>query len=308
MKRSFLFFAVALPFTAFATAETGNQKLNYEELRDDVQATDLLGAEVRSEQDQEVGSVEDVILDRDGKIVSVIVQLEGDIEGSLEQAGESTENAAQETGAAVEGAWDETRRTAERTWDDATSDRDRGNDDNLADTDVDGEVDYAAGEAESGPDGMGLDPDRAGSTEMGDDFVKVDWSRISFDRESETVRLSGSTADMEAVAYDQTAPSESQDEIRASNLVGMEVNLSDEESFGEVEDVLIDMQNGEASAIVVDSMEFFDKERYALPVDLSSINLEEEEITLQFTEQQIDDMEEFELDELDEAESASERM
>ena len=76
----------------------------------------------------------------------------------------------------------------------------------------------------------------------------------------------------------------------------MEVNLTDEESFGEIEDVLIDLESGTASALVVDSMQFFDKERYALPVNLDNVNPEDEELTLEVTQQELEAMGEFDME------------
>lgn len=282
MKRTPLLIAALMPFVATAGASTATQ-LDHQELQNDLQVTKLLGADVQSSTGEEIGSVEDVVLDTDGNVKSVIVQREGDVEGALSGARDT----AEETMASAEGAWE-----------DATSDEDTGMDEEAAEVESETVADTGAADdsAAQERDGMGFDPDRAGSTEMGDVFASVDWSSVSWDEESGVVQLSGDAASLQAVQYEQSAASQP-DEIRASELVGMEVNLADEESFGEVEDVLIDMEQGKASAIVVDSMEFFDKERYALPVELDAINAEEEEITLQYTQQQLEEMEEFNMDE-----------
>lgn len=279
MKRTPLLIAALMPFVATAGASTGTQ-LDHQELQNDLQVTKLLGADVQSSAGEEIGSIEDVVLDKDGNVKSVIVQREGDAEGVLSDARDT----AEETMASAEGAWE-----------DATSDEAADTDEEAA-ADVDSETVAADDSAADERDGVDFDPDRAGSTEMGDNFASVDWSSISWDDESGAVQLSGDAASLQTVQYDQSEPAQ-QDEIRASALVGMEVNLADEESFGEVEDVLIDLEQGKASAIVVDSMEFFDKERYALPVELDAINMEEEELTLQYTQQQLEEMEEFDMDE-----------
>jgi sporulation protein YlmC with PRC-barrel domain len=276
MKRTPLLIAALMPLVATAGASTGTQ-LDHAELQNDLQVTKLLGANVQSSTGEEIGAVEDVLLDSDGNVKSVIVQREGDIEGMADSARDTAE---------------ETMASAERNWEDVTSEEE----DAATDVDDSAVSDTGAADAADERDGMGLDPDRAGTAEIGDEFATVDWSSVSWDEESGVVQLSGDSASLQAVQYDQTAASPP-DEIRASELVGMEVNLADEESFGEVEDVLIDMEQGRASAIVVDSMEFFDKERYALPVDLNAINTEDEELTLQYTQQQIEDMEEFDMDE-----------
>lgn len=275
MKRIPLLMAVLLPFAAAAGAQTGVAALDHQTLRDDVQVTQLLGADVESGDGQNIGSVEDVTLDRDGKVTAVIVQRGQDTGKMLDE---------------VENAAAEARTSVEDTWDEATDSRERRTRDDAAAASRDGTADEADAD---------FDPDRIGSTEMGDDFVKVELSDVSFDAEAGVVRLNIDSASLQPAEYSQDEPSRLMDEVRASKLVGMEVNLTDEESFGEVEDVLINMQDGNASALVVDSMEFFDKERYALPVELNNLNDEEEELTLEITQQEIESLEEFDMDEDD---------
>lgn len=271
MKRTPLLLVALMPFVASAgAAPESTQNVDVQELSDDLQATALLGMNVESG-GQEIGAIEDIVFDKDGSIASVIVQREGGVE--------------QLTGEAEQAA-DDARVAAEDAWDDATDDRDRPTRDTVADSSERGEDDA---------DGMGLDPDRMGTAEMGDAFAKVDWSSLSVDSQNSVVRVAGGGASLQNVAYDQTEPLGSTGEVRASHLIGMEVNLSDEESFGEVEDVMIDPATGKASAIVVDSMEFFDKERFALPVDLANVDTQEETLTVQYTKQQMEQMEEYEM-------------
>ncbi|HEX6928955.1 MAG TPA: PRC-barrel domain-containing protein [Gammaproteobacteria bacterium] len=277
MKRTPLLFAALVPFAAAAGQSMGVQEVDQQELRDDLQVTSILGSEIQSSDGQQLGSVEDVILSADGNVISVIVQREGEVAETADDMRASAERGMDE---------------AQSRWDEATTDEDAG----YADTGETGTASQSQAQDERGMD-MGLDPDRAGSTEMGDDFAKLDWSSVSFDPEEEILRVTGSESSLQPVEYDQTEDMQQlQGEIRASKLVGLEVNLADEDSFGEVEDVMIDPAQGKASAIVVDSMEFFDKERYALPVDLNGINAEEEELTLQYTQQQIKDMGQFDMD------------
>lgn len=279
MTRTPLLLAALLPLVASAGApSTSPGNIDQQELRDDLQVTNLLGMNVQSD-GQDVGAIEDIIFDKDGRIASVIIQREGDVD---RVAGEA------------EQALDDAQAGAEDAWQDVTDERDRPTRESVADTSERG-----AAPDESDDSGMGLDPDRIGTAELGDAFAKVDWSSLSVDQQAEAVRIAGGDASLQTIEYDQTeslqASGETSGEVRASKLVGMEVNLSDEESFGEVEDVLIDARTGKASAIVVDSMEFFDKERFALPVNLESMNAEQEELTVQFTKEQIDQMEEFEM-------------
>src|SRR5690606_29328908 len=84
--------------------------------------------------------------------------------------------------------------------------------------------------------------------------------------------------------------------VRAQRLVGMDVNLADKESYGEVQDVLIDTRTGEASAIVVDGGGLFTSQTRALPPQLGTVDTQRQQIDLQHTEQQLEDAEEFDLD------------
>ncbi|HEX7029619.1 MAG TPA: PRC-barrel domain-containing protein [Gammaproteobacteria bacterium] len=288
MKRTSLLLAALTPFVASAGAatSTNQESIDHQELRDDLQVTQLLGMNVQSN-GQDIGAIEDVIFSKDGGIASVIIQREGDID---RVAGEA------------EQAVDDVQAGAEDAWDDVTDERDRPTRETVS-----AERDASAAGEDSQREGMGLDPDRIGTAEMGDAFVKADWASLSVDQQGEVVNLAGGDGSLQTVQYDQTEPLPSADEVRASELVGMEVNLSNEESFGEVEDVLIDARSGKASAIVVDSMEFFDKERFALPAQLDSMDPETEALTVQYTKEQIEQMEEFEMndDAMDEADDAA---
>jgi len=268
MKRTPLLLAALVPFAATA-ANPGSPTVDQQALNDDYQVTRILGAEIQSSDGQGVGTVEDVIFDSDGNISSVLVQREGTLAGAAGDAGQN----------------------AEQGWEDTAGEE--GQDADMAET----QADSGAREEGAGMD-VSVDPDRAGSTEIGDEFSRLQWSDVSYDAEEEIFRLNDLSS-LETVGYDQSSAQTLGGEVRASKLVGLEVHLSDEESFGEVEDVMLDPRTGKASAIVVDSMEFFDKERYALPVSLDGINTEEESLTLQLTEQQVKDMGEFEMNEPD---------
>lgn len=340
MNRTPLLLAALVPFVAVASQGSDRQQVDQQKLKSHVQATKVLGAEVQSSDGVDVGTVEDIIFDKQGNISSVLVQREGNLMGEgrdrwpgageaedegdmeraaersdetlereTEQAGAAIERGAEQTGDAIEAGAEETERMAERgaaeteqEWEEATGDRER---DGYADAESrERDADLVAADAGdreqregSGMD-VTMDPDRAETTEMGDDFAKLQWSDVSYNAEEQVLRLSGQASSaLKPVEYDQTSAQTLQGEVRASKLVGLEVNLSDEESWGEVEDVMIDAQGGKASAIVVDSMEFFSKERYALPVDLSNINTEEEVLNLQLSEKQVKDMGEFEMEE-----------
>lgn len=279
MKRTSLLIAAVIPFVAVAAPGTGSQKIDHEELRGDLQITNIIGSEVKAGDGRDVGTVEDVILGRDGSIMSVIVQRDGEV------------------------LMNDTEQSAERGMEQAGYEEHQENfDDDAADFGEVGGTDLAGTvEDESMQDGaeradVSMDSENAGGMETGDGFARVEWSSVSYDNEEDVLRLNGDAASLESVQYEQSSAQDMQDEVRASELVGMEVDLSDEESFGEVEDVLINAESGKASALVVDSMEFFDKERYALPVELNDINAEEETLTLQYSAQQLEEMGEFDME------------
>lgn len=60
-------------------------------------------------------------------------------------------------------------------------------------------------------------------------------------------------------------PNMNSPEPYASVLIGMEVDLADQESFGSVEDILLSADNGDVVAYVVDSWDGLVKHRHALP-------------------------------------------
>lgn len=271
MKRTPLYFAAFVPVAAIAAGQGGGVQIDYNELRDDLQATTLLGTNVQAEDGSDVGSIADIMLDASGG-ASIIIQREGEF--ALDDVNVIDDEARD--GAGQTGAVGEDRQDAA-----------------LGEADM---TDMEAGMEETGAD-QGMDPDRAGSMEVGDEFVKVEWNRIQYNAEEESASLKGGLESADPVAYEQTGELDTSDSmVRASMLIGMEVNLADEDSFGEVEDVMLDPSTGKASALVIDSMEFFDKERYAVPVNLDQLNPAEEELTLQYTQQELEQLGEFEME------------
>lgn len=290
MKRIPLLCAALVPLAALA-AQDSSRKVDQQELTDDYRVTRILGAEVHAGDGNPVGTVEDMIFGSDGNIDSVLVQ-RGNTDAIAASGDTAEESAGQDwekTGAGLERSMERTGELAER--DDGTSEEGRKTEQDAAIVDT-GSIDREG----SGAD-IGLDPDRADTAEAGDAFASVRWTDVNYDASEEILRMTGDTS-MQSIAYDQTGELKSSSAIRASRLVGLEVHLSDERSFGEVEDVLIDPRSGKASALVVDSMEFFDKERYALPVNLDGINTEDGSLSLQLTRQDVKDLGEFEMEEI----------
>ena len=92
---------------------------------------------------------------------------------------------------------------------------------------------------------------------------------------------------------------ESRDRMRASEVVGMEVNLADEDSFGRVEDVMLSKDGTEIVALVVDNWDGLDKQRRALPVEGAEFNYDDEEVTYRFDYDEVAQLPEFNLDQFD---------
>lgn len=304
MKRTPLMIALLIPAAAIASQETGQQNMDHQQLRNHVPASRILGSQVKSDDERDLATVEEIFFDQQGNITSVLVQREdrlmtddqdgapgtagqdAEMDDDMEQAAESMDDAvergAETSAAVVESGMQDTGEHA----------RDRGDDmaevraERRERTDLQG----------NGMD-MTLDADRADTIESGDEFARLQWSDISYNADEQVLRVSSDAlSEMQTVQYDQSSAQAPQGEVRASKLIGLEVNLSDEESFGEVEDVMIDSRNGKASALIVDTMEFFDKERYALPVELQGLNRENRSLMLQLTHQQVEAMGEFEMD------------
>lgn len=295
MKRTPLVIAALAPVVALAAQHTDPPYMDHQQLRSHVQATSMLGAEVQSGEGRSVGTVEDIVFDQQGNISSVLVQREGTAAASegnspRNEVATGVESAAVRADAAVaRGA-----QRVEEEWEAAAA----------AD---EGEADYVEAR-ERGTDMAAVRAERRERTNRADNemnvtedsggsdgrLAKLQWSEINYNAEEQVLRMSVDA--LQAVQFDPSDAQPAQGEVRASQLVGLEVNLADEESFGEVEDVMIDPGSGKASALVVDSMEFFDKERYALPVELEGLDRDEESLTLQMTQQEVEEIGEFEMD------------
>ena len=122
------------------------------------------------------------------------------------------------------------------------------------------------------------------------DLIQAQAEDVKFNADDSAVTLKGKGQP----ASEQQA--ESGQQLRASEIVGMEVNLSDEESFGDVEDVMIGGDGKEVVAIVVDNWDGLEKKRRAFPLENVQFDTEAGEIDFQLTSQDVEGMEEFSLD------------
>ncbi|HEX7029328.1 MAG TPA: PRC-barrel domain-containing protein [Gammaproteobacteria bacterium] len=265
MKRMFLLMTAFAPLIATASEEGSLQsRIDVQKLQQDVRATEVIGADVAMQGAEESGTVEDLEISADGRIQAVLID-------GLDQQDASQQ---QEQG--------------QQTQDQRVS------------------------------------ATRGGSvgTQTDEGLTKVQWQQVEYDPQEQTVNLSasgqqgtggsgsqsqqgssmsGSASGSMGMGGMQTAgQAQSQqqagggDSFRASEIIGMEVHLSDAASFGEVEDVLIDRQQGKASALLVDAWEGFDKQTYALPVELNSVNREDDTLTYNYTESDVIALQEYE--------------
>jgi len=145
--------------------------------------------------------------------------------------------------------------------------------------------------------------DTTGAGGMDDDTMQVQPQDIRFNAKEGgvTVSLEGDTGQMQGGAASATGTTSGTGtgdtgQLRASEIVGMEVHLSDEESFGSVEDVMIGGDGKEVVAIVVDNWNGVNKERRAFPFEGAQFNDEEEDITYNLSSQDVEQMSEFNLD------------
>lgn len=125
--------------------------------------------------------------------------------------------------------------------------------------------------------------------------VEVPWENISYDQQENKVRLSGETRQTTVVAGEPGNITQ-RGVMLASDLLDMNVALSDAESYGEVQDILINPQEGQATAVVVDTGGFFASETYAVPFDAATINEQQREVVLPNAEQDFEEAEELDID------------
>lgn len=282
MKPTPLMVALLLPAAAIASQEAGQLDMDPQQLGNHLPASRILGAEVQSDNGRNLAIVEDIMFDQQGNITSVVVQREGR-SMTAEQGGQPRDSGQ-------DAAVGDDREPAQDAAGEDASESGAG----MADV-------RAERRQRTDREGNGMDIvadlDRADTIAGGNEFVELQWSDVSYNVAEQVLRVSRDAfSEMQTVQYNQSGGEARQGGVRASTLIGLEISLSDEESFGEVEDVMIDSSNGKASALVVDTMEFFNKERYALPIQLEGLNRENESLTLQLTQQQVKAMGEFEMD------------
>lgn len=234
----------------------GQLKVDKQKLQQATPVTAMMDKEVFSEDGREIGNVDDVVVSRDGKVKNFIVDT--DLQ-NMDIADTEGDNATErETGSEFEQAEAEFEQGAEAT--ERTAER---------------------------------TADRAETSLPGQGEMSVQPQDVKYDVKQGRVTVS---MDKLQAADTEVYGSEASGEMRLSEVVGMEVNLQDEDSFGRVEDVMLSKDNTEVVALVVDNWDGFEKHRRALPIEQAEFNAEEEEITLSLSLADVEPLPEFNLD------------
>lgn len=255
-------FILAAAMTPLLAVAGGGDKLGVktDELKDDWRLSEIIGSEVQSSDGQTVGEVQDVLLSEDGRVEALQVSAD---DGMTRQASVSTTEGV-ERGAVGDGAGqvvaeDRTQVGMRNTG----AERDKL----VTPTGEDG-ADAAASLGQAGDS-------RVAAAAMTDDadLTSVSWDSPQFDEQNGVVTVQSSQ--MQTVsAEDSSSATSASGKHKASELMEMEVALSDEDSFGNVEDVLVS-SDGEVSALVVNAGGFMSEEQYALPADFENVSAEE---------------------------------
>lgn len=292
MKRTFFLAAAMTPMLALAG---GGEKLGVktEELKDDWRVSDIIGSEVQSQNGETVGEVQDVVLGQDGRVESLLVSAEG---GTMTQpASASTGSGSVEPGAAGDGgsqvvAEDRTQIGMRNTG----SDRDEL----MTQNDTQGS-DPTASLGQAGDSRV-----TAASELDGGNAMAVSWNNPQFDGENRVLTVDAQPGEIQAVSTgaggSQETGASGEGKHKASELLDMEVALSDEESFGDVEDVFVS-SDGEVSAVLVNAGGFMSEESYALPANFERINMQENTIEYDFARTDVESQARIDLDQLEQS-------
>lgn len=124
-------------------------------------------------------------------------------------------------------------------------------------------------------------------------LAPVSAETVSFDSKQDRV-----TVDTEKLKQQASTTSERELEngLRVSKVVGMDVNLNNDESYGRVEEVMLSKDNTKAVALVVDSWDGLEKRRQAFPLDKASFDAETETVKLDLSQNEAQNAPKFSLD------------
>lgn len=295
MKRIPLLAAAIVPLAVSA----GNKDLadwDLSKVKDTQRLSTVLDAEVYTQDGREIGAVHDVVFDRDGQ-ASVLLESNNRLESDRDRTDAAADRDPTTPDNLNEQAIDDfQRRPASQPGEQVT----------LAKLDWD-DVEYDASR-----DAIMVESEQIEFSESPEVYRAMDQVAIAEVRgedssmDEQTRPISNREAPISGDARDDQRRSEQAGgdgervagHVLASELLGMEVNLDREESFGRVEDVLLSDQ-GEAEAFVVDSWDLMDKQRHAIPADIGAVDAQLGAVNLGYTQEELSELEEFDFDDLE---------
>lgn len=112
-------------------------------------------------------------------------------------------------------------------------------------------------------------------------YFVLDWAQTRYSSAVDSLTLSASMAEVEALPQSDT-PDFAGDAYEASNLMGLLVNLSDRQRWGQVTDLLISPTERQVSAMVVESLGP-GRLQYAAPPYWDELDYDEHLVTLPYT-------------------------
>lgn len=271
MKRIPLLIAALVPFMAAAGGAGQKAQVDQEKLRGAVPATKIIGQDVETRDGREFGEVESIVFKKDGSVAYYGIEPDMDM---------YTESGVQEQEAAVAPSSD------------AATSMSGGAANVASSSNVGADREAMAGSEEAAEQASAEGATVGGS---GDDLIHVKPQDIRFEQNGDVVTIN---KDGQSLMKQRgtTSSTETGDELEASEVIGMQVDLADEESFGEVEDIMLSQKGDKAVALVVDNWDGVDKERRALPVELESADREEDVIRYQLSKDELDKAGDFDLD------------
>ena len=306
MKNTHLSIMVAAiaPFAATA----GDKDLaswNYEGLRDSNQVTEIIGRDMVHPDGSKIGVINDVAFMSDGEARLVVAPVAGEADAVQR---------AEETGFEGRHSMTDDPSTPDNTNYQATDDlgqtgrsgateadrvalvefQDVNLESNVVTVPQDEPLDFGYSVAAAGAD-RAMDAVAIAET-RGEDSSIEEQTRPIANREAPigAENEAGFRGETEGESENTVATADVEDEyVLASDMLGMEVNLGEDDSFGSVEEVLV--SDGEARALVVDYWEGVDKHRIALPVNLDAVNRETGELDLDWTADEVEELEDFEI-------------
>lgn len=263
MKRTPLIFAALIPFAVAAGGknDVGTASVDKETLRGATAVSNIVGKEVRMRDGNTLGEIETVAFNRDGSVA--YYEVEPDMDAYNTSAVDGNVNPADNAATSMGGDFSSDdmagadREAVLAAGDDREADVIEQTDEDRANvgSDIGYDRPFAAGGA------------RGDTVHIAPDQVRLDGEFVSLD------------SDLQSAARDVGMNGGQQQEVlEAGDVIGMQVDLSDAESFGEVEEILLSEKGDKAVALVVDSWDGMNKERRALPVEFSSVDHEAETI------------------------------